>query len=244
MFLSSQTLGDLAEALPCISNEILDEHVDERGETTWRKATAPSASGCVMYLEGVLHGDGQNESDYSEYVVDIPHAYYTYVIPCSKLLAYLRGLPKELELPVTQGPSLHDVPFNTLKVHLHQPYWMMHCGDCEHFFVVEQIRYVFLLFVVSTTYQLYRPKIRLRHPSDPALPDYPLTTQITPPLLDVCRACNKAPAVYSILGDIRLGESPFMICAPCWRWMGAPTGIDARQVTVVPLPPYELGWGG
>lgn len=236
VLLSSQTLGDLTEALPCISNEMPDEHVDEQGATTWQKSTAPSASGCVMCLEGILYGDGQSESDYSEYVVDISHAYSTHVLPCSKLLAYLRGMHKELELPVTQGAHLHDVPLNTLKIHLHQPYWMMHRGDCEHFVVVEQIRCVFPLFVISTPCQLRCPGIRLRHPSDPALADYPLTTQITPPLLDVCRACNKVPAVYSILGDIRLGESPFMICAPCWRWMGAPTGPDAHQITVVPLP--------
>ena len=82
----------------------------------------------------------------------------------------------------------------------------------------------------------------LYHPSDPPLQAFPLTTQITPPLLDVCRACNKVPAVYSITGDLRLGESPFVICRPCWRWMGMPAGEAADAVTVVPLPPYQSGW--
>ena len=83
---------------------------------------------------------------------------------------------------------------------------------------------------------------RLLHPSDPPVTAYPLTTQITPLLSDNCRICNKVPAVYSILGDMRLGESPFVVCSPCWRWMGLPKGETAKEVTVVPLPKHEFGW--
>ncbi|KAJ3555769.1 hypothetical protein NM688_g2387 [Phlebia brevispora] len=207
VLLSSQTLGDLMESIPCVSNEIPEEQVDENGVTTWTKASATNTSGSVICLEGVAYGDGQSEADYSV-----------------KLLKSLQDLPEQQRASVTRGPPMHDATFESLKIHLHQPYWMIHSGDCEHFFVVEQIR--------------------LHHPSDPPPSDYPLTTQITPPLLDVCRACNKVPALYSILGDIRLGESPFMICGPCWRWLGMPHGEGADQVTVVPLPAYELGWSG
>ena len=137
---------------------------------------------------------------------------------------------------------MHDTFFSSLTVRLHQPYWLVHEGDCEHFFVIEQIRSVLvsLLSHVPSLTCFYR----LHHPSDPPLSSYPLTTQITPPLLDTCRACNKVPAVYAILGDVRLGESPFVICGPCWRCMGLPRGEDAQTVTVVPLPAYEFGWGG
>lgn len=83
---------------------------------------------------------------------------------------------------------------------------------------------------------------RMRHSTDPPPSRYPLTTHLTPPLLDLCRACNKVPAVYAVLGDMRLGESPLVLCAPCWRWMGEPAGADAEGVTVVPLPKYERGW--
>lgn len=85
-------------------------------------------------------------------------------------------------------------------------------------------------------------RCRMRHPADPPLAHYPLTTHLTPLLLDLCRACNKAPAVYTVLGDTRLGESPLVLCAPCWGWMGKPTGADAEGVTVLPLPKYERGW--
>lgn len=162
----------------------------------------------------------------------------------SRLMDYLQGLSDEPRPSVIQGPPMHDVTFESINIRLHQPYWMVHCGDCEHFFVIEQIRYVSRPLYPSIIITLRRACDRLHHSSDPPVADYPLTTQITPPLLDTCRACNKVPAVYSILGDIRLGESPFVICAPCWRWMGPPQGEAAAQVTVVPLPAQELGWVG
>ncbi|KAG1744376.1 hypothetical protein EDB19DRAFT_1694817 [Suillus lakei] len=51
---------------------------------------------------------------------------------------------------------------------------------------------------------------------------------------DLCRACGKVPAVHSIVGDIRLGESPCLLCAPCWRTVGHPHN-DHEGVMVVPL---------
>lgn len=67
------------------------------------------------------------------------------------------------------------------------------------------------------------------HPLDP-LSGYPLTLQNPPALLDLCRACNKVPAVLSILGDIRLGESPSVLCRPCWKNMGE--SLDENVVTL------------
>ncbi|KAG8213734.1 hypothetical protein J3R82DRAFT_10439 [Butyriboletus roseoflavus] len=48
-----------------------------------------------------------------------------------------------------------------------------------------------------------------------------------PTLGDICKACAKVPAVLTVVGDIRLGESPCLLCAPCWRNMGPPRGEDA-----------------
>lgn len=76
--------------------------------------------------------------------------------------------------------------------------------------------------------------------SDPPFADFPLTTQITPTNIHICRACNKVPAVLAIVGDIRLGESPFLICRPCWRWMGLPKGEDAEKIEVVTLPKHAV----
>ncbi|RPD74311.1 hypothetical protein L226DRAFT_571748 [Lentinus tigrinus ALCF2SS1-7] len=211
VLLASQTLGDLFEAIPCTSNELPQEVRDESGNITAytykgqrRKddMEVDSGGGAVICIGDVLYGDGQSEDDYAD-----------------KLVITLQSLPKNRRGKLSKGPSMHDTKLSSLTIRLHEPYWVLHAGNCEHFFSIASVR--------------------LRHPSDPQ-GGYPLTTQITPPLSDFCRICTKVPAVYSIVGDKRLSESPFLICAPCWRWMGEPE--DSGEVFVVPLPKYELGW--
>ena len=163
-------------------------------------------------------------------------------------MAHLENFPSSKRDPIEKSPtSIYETSLSSLILRLNQPYYILHQGNCEHFIVVDQIR--------------------LLHPSDPspasipapfpALPPaspplssvapaatpestnpYPLTLQITPPLPPLCRACTKVPAIYSIVGDMRLGESPCVLCKVCWRIMG-----DGDEgVVVVPLPRYELGW--
>ncbi|KAI0093268.1 snRNA-activating protein of 50kDa MW C terminal-domain-containing protein [Irpex rosettiformis] len=207
VLLSSQSLGDLFDCIPCTSNEMAEEYVDEDGTTKWKEPAVRESAGAVICIEDVAYGDGQSEDDYSD-----------------KLIDHLKTLPKTSVPEISKGPLMHDTIFSTLPIRLHKPYWLLHAGDCEHFIVFEHIR--------------------LHHQSDPPPSKFPLTTQMTPPLLDTCRACSKAPAVYAVCGDMRLGESPFVICAPCWRWMGNPRAEDAHKISVVPLPKHELGWGG
>ncbi|KAF8274461.1 snRNA-activating protein of 50kDa MW C terminal-domain-containing protein [Lactarius quietus] len=134
---------------------------------------------------------------------------------------YANKLVAHVSEPLSKGVKMRDTSFSSLSLRLNHPYWLVHQGNCEHFLIVDQIR--------------------LLHPHDPRS-GYPLTTQITPPLLGNCRACAKVPAVYSVVGDIRLGESPCLLCTPCWRSMGMPKGQDANAVMVIPLPKHELGW--
>lgn len=151
----------------------------------------------------------------------------------SKLLAHLEKRPSPKREHVKRATtSIYDTPLESLAIRLNKPYHLLHQGNCEHFLVFDQIR--------------------LHHPSDPpvihtnsaeaastdASTPYPLTLQITPPLLQLCRACLKAPALLSIVGDIRLGESPCMLCRVCWRAMGD----GDEEVIVAPLPSYEIGW--
>lgn len=151
------------------------------------------SSGAVVVIEDVAHGDGMSESDYSD-----------------KLLGWATAPPRF-------GTKMDETIFNDLSVRLHEPYWLLHEGNCEHFVVFDEIR--------------------LWHADDPAK-GYPLTLQITPPQLDICRACSKVPAVQAVVGDIRLGESPSLLCGPCWRMMGP----GAEDVTTIPLPKHEHGW--
>ena len=69
--LSSQTLGDLYEAIPCPSNEIPSEDDDANAEFIKYHRNAPSHKGTVIYIEGVAYGDGQAEEDYAESVLSL-----------------------------------------------------------------------------------------------------------------------------------------------------------------------------
>ncbi|KAK0195398.1 Golgi complex component 7-domain-containing protein [Armillaria mellea] len=109
VFLSSQTLGDIVEAMPCASNDLPKEIVSH-GEVAAELAVNAS-SGSVVCIEDVLYGDGMNETEYAE-----------------------------------------------------------------------------------------------------------------------------IPAIWSIVGDLRLGESPCILCGHCWENMGEPED----GVVVVPFPKYEL----
>ncbi|KAG6333386.1 hypothetical protein ID866_5704 [Astraeus odoratus] len=130
------------------------------------------------------------------------------------------GLPEDKRPAITKSSaSLGQTTFDSLTLRINQPYWMLHQGDCEHFIVIEQIR--------------------LPHPSDPPS-GYPLIVHLTPTLSDLCRACSKVPAVISIAGDIRLGESPCLLCTPCWRSMGPPK--NGEDIMVVPLARHQHIW--
>ncbi|KAJ7496121.1 snRNA-activating protein of 50kDa MW C terminal-domain-containing protein, partial [Mycena galericulata] len=201
VILSSQTLGDLFEMIPCTSHEIPEEILDE-GRITGYQNDVLTRPGCVICVEGFAYGDGESEFDYAD-----------------KLIQHLKTIPKESTALVTKAPTtMHDTPLSSLTLRIGEPYWLLHHGNCEHFIVIDQIR--------------------LQHPSDTPS-GYPLTLHITPPLLDSCRGCSKVPAVWSIVNDERLGESPCALCVTCWNAMGNP-GDD--KVVVVPLPKYELGW--
>lgn len=65
--LSSQTLGDLYDTIPCTSNELPSEIIVD-GKVTGYSDETPSHRGAVICIEGVVHGDGQSEEDYSECV--------------------------------------------------------------------------------------------------------------------------------------------------------------------------------
>ncbi|EIW83123.1 hypothetical protein CONPUDRAFT_101736 [Coniophora puteana RWD-64-598 SS2] len=192
--LSSQTLADLIEVVPCPSKKLLYD------QDTIDSSSGPSIQhdeGCLVCIEGLAYGDGREEDEYA-----------------ANLIAQLDKLPAEKRPPLQKaGTSLANTTIDTLSLRVNQPYWMLHQGNCEHYLVVDEIR--------------------LRHSADPKC-GYPLTTQITPTLLDMCRACSRVPAAYSIIGDLRVGESPCPLCGPCWRNLGPSEGV-----TVVPLLTHE-----
>ncbi|KAL5523658.1 hypothetical protein ACEPAG_7831 [Sanghuangporus baumii] len=138
-----------------------------------------------------------------------------------KLVQQMELLPQKERKSVTKGVGMHDQCFVDLTVRVNEPYWLLHQGTCEHFLIIDSIR--------------------MLHPDDPK-EGYPLTLHIAPPIIDLCMACSRVPAALSIVGDIRLGQSPFKICQPCWDLFGEPSDNTHNRALVVPLPKYEHGW--
>ncbi|KAG1802777.1 snRNA-activating protein of 50kDa MW C terminal-domain-containing protein [Suillus plorans] len=196
--LSTQTLGDLLRVLPCASSNMPVEKLDAEGDVSGYNVTNQTGehAGCLFCIEDLIYGDGRETADYAE-----------------KLIDHIQKSPEDKRPKIKKAStSVSETTFNALTLRIHQPYWILHQGNCEHFFVIDQIR--------------------LAHASDPPS-DYPLMLHLAPTVQDLCRACGKVPAVHSIVGDMRLGESPCLLCAPCWRTMGPPKNNEG--VMVVPL---------
>ncbi|KIM69155.1 hypothetical protein SCLCIDRAFT_1208589 [Scleroderma citrinum Foug A] len=202
--LASQTLGDFIRSIPCDSSEMPEEQVDTVGGISgYHYDTGPRAEeGCLLLIEGIVYGDSRLGADYAE-----------------RLQAHIARLPEDKRPAIEKSfTSLSQTPFNSLKLRLNQPYWMLHWGNCEHFIVVDQIR--------------------IPHSSDEQS-GYPLILHLTPTLSELCKACCKVPAVISVVGDIRLGESPCLLCTPCWHTMGP---AKDEGVMVAPLIRRKRIW--
>lgn len=245
VLISSESLGDFFEAIPCPSNELPREYILDTGELKYdlplggEKPALEGSSGCALCIEDVAYGDGQTEYDYSRYNYiarkpDLGYLCLCFSVDSSGCLRCIL----QVEAEYFAKDLLCTTLYCPLSVFVYTP----RIGSCTKeiaSIISYSTRFGETFFdMCLITYSFF---VSLRYSSDPPVSSYPLTTQITPPLLDLCRACNKVPAVYSIIGDIRLGESPFLICRPCWRWMGEP---KEDGVVVVPLSRHELGWGG
>ena len=103
-----------------------------------------------------------------------------------------------------KGPPFSAVPLRSLTVRINEPYWVLHRGNCEHWLVIDEIRYACVLFLSLCL--PFRPFscCRLQNPRDPSS-GYPVTIQRTPTFLPLCRICSKVPAMLSIINDVRLG---------------------------------------
>ena len=66
--LASQTIGDLYDVIPCVSNELPDEfeHTAGSQDLNAEKDAVPVHRGSVICIEDIAYGDGQTEEDYSE----------------------------------------------------------------------------------------------------------------------------------------------------------------------------------
>ena len=63
--LSSQSLGDLVNCIPCISNEMPEEVYEDDELVGYDPNVVHKNPGAVVLIEGVLYGDDQSEQDYA-----------------------------------------------------------------------------------------------------------------------------------------------------------------------------------
>jgi snRNA-activating protein complex subunit 3 len=137
--LSSNSLEDLYAVIPCPSNEIPDECVVDGTFVEYGAGSSSRPSGCVVVIEGTAYGDRSTQDDHARYVhLSVSTKPNDYPRLCSKLVGYVSK-------PLSKGPKMRDTSFGSLSLRLNHPYWLVHQGNCEHFLVVDQIRYVFWL---------------------------------------------------------------------------------------------------
>ena len=66
--LSSNTLGELYNVIPCPSKELPDESTVDGLLVGYESGPSKYPSGYVVVIEGTAYGDGLTENDYARYV--------------------------------------------------------------------------------------------------------------------------------------------------------------------------------
>jgi len=156
--------------------------------------------------QGWVFGDGMVDVDYG--------ARYIACTNASKETETLDGAGR-----LARGPTIMaETALHSLKLRLNFPYLLIHQGNCQHYFVLDQIR--------------------LRQKEDPLPSQFPLTTFMPTTQRPSCRICVKWPAALSVVGDTRLGETPSLVCTRCWEVLGAPP--DGENVLVTPMTTGEM----
>lgn len=138
---SEHTLADLADHLVCRNREIPE-------------STAPSTT-----FPGAYHGhwaaSPPHQPEYPTYTGARLDTDTCMLVEgrlygrkdCTDDASYVRALLDAESLgDAVYGGQMHTTRFaELLTVAFRQPYWMLHCGDCEHVWVMEYARYVALL---------------------------------------------------------------------------------------------------
>jgi len=240
---SSRTLADVWNCVPCdlkgdgrmptevIESEPLDLSFEPHPGMQMKSRVVGYSQGhiedseqdsMVMVIGSKAYCDGRGSPDCADKLLSHIQALMRAEATNSDIDPQLLLAPYERPKRITslhKGSPIHETSLRSLSMRINEPYWILHRGDCEHWFVINEIR--------------------LQNPRDPNS-GYPIGIQRTPTVRPICRICTKVPATFSILNDIRLGESPCMVCKLCWELFGGPPplkegdDLDAR-VVVVPM---------
>ncbi|KAF8520437.1 snRNA-activating protein of 50kDa MW C terminal-domain-containing protein [Hysterangium stoloniferum] len=259
---SSSTLADVWNCIPCdlkgdgripteiIESEPLDPSLEPHPGMPMKSRVVGYSEGLgedsepdymVMVIENKAYCDGRGSPDYADKLF-------------SHLQASIRAQPTDSDIDqqlllapyerpkrtarLHKGSPIHETTLRSLSMRINEPYWILHRGDCEHWFVIDEIRRDISSF--GTARFADTQAYRLQNPRDPSY-GYPIAIQRTPTVRPLCRICSKVPATLSILNDIRLGESPCIVCKMCWELFGGPPPLKEDddlddRVVVVPMP--------
>lgn len=150
---SEHTLQDLVDEFVCRNADIpeaIDLHPASCGSMThWTSAddagctesasytkysSHPLVTDTCILINGSLYGSVASSSTNAGMA--------SYV---TALLSHSFPSDSPLHHAKDGGATLASVTFSSLsQLALHQPYWMLHVGDCEHVWIIDAIRYVLL----------------------------------------------------------------------------------------------------
>ncbi|CAH7669942.1 snRNA-activating protein of 50kDa MW C terminal-domain-containing protein [Phakopsora pachyrhizi] len=205
--LSDQTLSDLKDAMVCAADRIPRSLDDSKwSPDRW-------ISGSVIEIENILFGDHRDlSSDKSDYALMIhevaPKITKREIEPIYSNPLMCSDNQVGSSVPHQDDPKLRvskfgmeSVRFDQLNLRVGEPYWLLHQGNCEHLFTIDEIRAI--------------------HPTDPKpskkINPYPITTFLSRLNSLKCRVCDRDPASLITLEDEMVSESPCYLCLTCFK---------------------------
>lgn len=82
----------------------------------------------------------------------------------SKLIQFQAQLQEST--PFRKGTPMHDTTFDSISLRINSPYRVLHHGDCEHYFTIDQIRFVlFPFFMIVVVNSFIAPSYRIQFAS-------------------------------------------------------------------------------
>lgn len=160
---------ELVQRVECSSEHTLKDLTDEficRNADIPKETEGNSASSAsVTHWTGADDTGFTEATSYTKYSPDplvtdtcvmIDNCIYGCVEPCdadSKCPSYVEALLSHTFVPGSPlghikygGTTLECTKLSSLSnLSLHQPYWLLHVGDCEHIWTIDAIRYVSLI---------------------------------------------------------------------------------------------------
>ncbi|PLW18583.1 hypothetical protein PCANC_09223 [Puccinia coronata f. sp. avenae] len=143
-----------------------------------------------------------------------------------------QAAPKKKSKIQISSLSMEQVRMDQLTLRINEPYWMLHQGNCEHIFTIDEIR------ALHPTDPAPHPT-PVPVPAGPSRGDvavdvpaatgtgtttaYPITSFLSRISSPKCRVCDRDPARLVAIDDELCVESPCFICLTCFKFLHSNT---------------------